>query len=253
MRSFYLTLPSRGGTDNTTSSFTVELPYEIDLSGEWEVGVVEVLYPTTWHNIYERNNLVQICYGGNNMIGPECWDGQKMNFANFYIEPDYYDKPEAIINQINYFVTQFFKKDLAPFVVDRRGYVNWHPTNDATVKIHKDVADILGLENVIFAYDESKGKLQPNHNIQNLYVYTDLIEPQIVGSARADLLCIIPAGERNLKAAHFSPSHIHYLPLVRNNFTHVQIHIRDVAGEQIAFASGHSVVKLHFKPVDANQ
>ena len=251
MKPFYLTLPSQGATNNTTSSFFVNLPHDIELSGEWEVGVVEVLYPTSWYNIYERNNFVQICNRDGGLDLPECWDGKSVNYTTYHIEPGYYDKAEDIITQINKFVSEFYKEEgLEPFFLDNEDYVFYFPANDTIIKIHPDLADILGYEDFYFTKDQKRAKLRPNHMMQNLYVYTDLIEPQIVGSVRADLLCIIPATERTLKAAHFAPKQIHYLPLVRNNFSRIQINIRDVAGEQIAFASGHSVVKLHFKPAE---
>ena len=251
MKPFYLTLPSQGAINNTTSSYTVDLPYEIDLFGEWEVGVVEILYPTSWYNIYERNNSVQICNREEGRNLPECWDGKNVNYTEYHIEPGYYKDSEVLIKQINKFVSDFCQeKDLEYFYMDDEGYVSYMPTSALIIKIHPEVTDILGYEDFYFTDDNKRGELRPNHMLQNLYVYTDIIEPQVVGNIRADLLCIIPANERTLKAAHFAPKHIHYLPLVRNNFSRIQIHIRDVAGEPIAFASGHSVVKLHFRPVD---
>ena len=242
MKSLYVTLPSQGGKGNTTSTFTVELPHELDLIGEWEVGVVEVLYPTSWYNVYERNNVVEICYNGDD---PECGTASK----TYKIEPGYYDKPDGILKQLNAFVSFFLNEENQPFS-ESTGYVNYRPRSkvkNATITIHPDVADMLGFEDFIFHMSTKQGKLKPADVMQNFYVYTDIIQPQIVGNVRADLLCIIPAEERTLKPARYSTQAVHYIPLQKHHLTSISIHIKDVQGERIAFASGHSVVKLHFR------
>ena len=37
--------------ENKLSDYTVHLPKEINLSGSWELGLFEILYPNTWYNI----------------------------------------------------------------------------------------------------------------------------------------------------------------------------------------------------------
>ena len=114
--------------------------------------------------------------------------------------------------------------------------------------VHEDVADMLGYDSPFFS-KSIQANLYPSLIMQNLYVYTDdLIEPEIVGNVRTELLCIIPAKERTLKPAIYSPQHLHYLQVARNNFKTIRVDIRDVKDNPIPFSSGHSVVKLHFRP-----
>jgi len=51
--SFYITLPSNGKQfeDNTLNNFRVRLPQRIDLEGQWDVALIEAIYPHTWNNL----------------------------------------------------------------------------------------------------------------------------------------------------------------------------------------------------------
>ncbi|GIX93061.1 uncharacterized protein CDAR_170951 [Caerostris darwini] len=59
--SFYLTLPSDSSLhyfpNNKISSFATQLPSPITLDRKWEVGLAEIIYPHTWYNVNETNNM----------------------------------------------------------------------------------------------------------------------------------------------------------------------------------------------------
>lgn len=248
MKDFYLTLPSRGDK-NKISSFTVDLPYENNLEGTWEVGLVEVLYPTSWYNIHEGNNKVSICYAGINDDTklPHCYERESKSFC---ITVGFYDQATDVVQHLNRIMETFIKKrlpELGGFYVDDEGYVRYNKSFDCVMTIHQDIADMLGHKDFMFGTHAKTAEMHPNFVMQNLYLYTDIIQPQIVGNVRAPLLAIIPAQERNLKPARYTTHLIQYLPLQRHNFNSIHVNIRDVTGKHVAFASGHSVVKLHFR------
>jgi len=53
---FYLSLPIHSIEGNTTSNFTTSLPIQVNFEGEWDVGLAEIIYGITWHNIANKNN-----------------------------------------------------------------------------------------------------------------------------------------------------------------------------------------------------
>ena len=59
MESFYVTLPSNSSMDlypeNTISHFKVHLKEQLQLLGEWEVGMTELLFPANWHNMPDNS------------------------------------------------------------------------------------------------------------------------------------------------------------------------------------------------------
>lgn len=57
---FYITLPSNASMNyfpnNTQSSYRTKLVSPLTLSGEWEIGLVEIFFPRNWFNIGNHNN-----------------------------------------------------------------------------------------------------------------------------------------------------------------------------------------------------
>lgn len=81
--SFYVTLISDSSRnffpDNAISEFITQLPSAIDLNnGEWEVGLVNIIYPHTWYNIRKENNLFGFDLGDGKENGrrvpPGCYE-----------------------------------------------------------------------------------------------------------------------------------------------------------------------------------
>ena len=85
---FYVTLPSNRSVqyflDNKTSNFVTKLSRTLQLDGEWEVGLAEIVYPHTWCNIREGKNSVEI-------YAPDNWY-LVFKTAEFSIQPGYYEK-----------------------------------------------------------------------------------------------------------------------------------------------------------------
>ena len=58
---FYLTLPSNASMkmypDNTLAHFITDLPLRMDLSGEWECGMMRFQYPPTWYNVRGQDTI----------------------------------------------------------------------------------------------------------------------------------------------------------------------------------------------------
>ena len=77
MSDFYLTLPSNSSMDyykgNSLANFTTQLPNAIDLTGDWEVGLVEIQYPHNWYNVPAEESCRTFrvrCRSGNSEDGP---------------------------------------------------------------------------------------------------------------------------------------------------------------------------------------
>ena len=86
-----------------------------------------------------------------------------------------------------------------------------------------------------------------NGGINNMYIYTDIIENMIVGDMQAPLLRIVPAGGKFGDVVHQSFETLRYIPLRKKSFDTIELDIRDVFGEPVSFESGILVVTLHFR------
>ena len=61
---FYVTLLSNSSMqyfpDNKTSNFVTKLPRTLQLDGEWEVGLAEIVYSHAWYNIRKGKNSAHV-------------------------------------------------------------------------------------------------------------------------------------------------------------------------------------------------
>ena len=91
---FYVTLPSNSSMqyfpDNKTSNFVTKLPRTLQLDGEWEAGLAEIVYPHTWYNIREGKNSVEI-YAPDNLY-------LVFKTVEYSIQPGYYKKVQDVID-----------------------------------------------------------------------------------------------------------------------------------------------------------
>lgn len=246
---FYLTLPSNSSMsyfpDNKTANFSTKLPRPIKLEGEWSVGIVEFQYPCTMFTVQEQQNIMYIT---KKMIVPNEAVEQIVTYKN-HIPASSYENIDDVLVACNSRETFKLRHDkISKFITlsqddNRLVTLNFSPklslqlgfdpnTNIATKRIGKFPANIyLGLPS-------------------QLFVYCDIIEPQMVGDVICPLLRIIPLDPAKYiygsnKMHVFSPPH--YVPVMRREFDIIEIDIRTNSGENIPFQFGTSCVKLHFK------
>ena len=219
MSSFYLTLPSFG-TGNTIASFRTKLEEVIPVYGKWEVGLAEIIYPSTWMNVTEGKNWLRICYLDSYTTREEqhnCHDGFK---ATRKVKPGYYTREELVteINcMLNAFINSELRERLAPcnkkYFVYKNGTVEYKGADEIEFNMHPALVDLLGFTEKEYKEEKLTSKLPLNPYPLNFYVYCNLIDPQHVGKGKAQLLGIVPCGTRDIKAVHHSTNPIAYFPL----------------------------------------
>lgn len=95
--------------------------------------------------------------------------------------------------------------------------------------------------------------LAPNNidlfeNLKQMYVYCDIIEPQMVRFNTLQLLRVVPvtSGTQVQKQAKWEPVRAEYLKLSKKHFDTIEIQARTSLGTLFAFISGRSLLKLYF-------
>ena len=83
--------------------------------------------------------------------------------------------------------------------------------------------------------------------LESLYVYCDLVDPQIVGDTMEPLLRILPVVGKYGDVVHRVFVAPHYLNVLQKDFSEVGISIKTDQDKLIGFEFGKSVVKLHFR------
>ena len=82
-----------------------------------------------------------------------------------------------------------------------------------------------------------------------MYIYCDLVEPQVVGDAHAPLLRTLPLVRMldTPEATNKVFNHIYFLPVHQNDIHTIEIDIRDDVGRPLPFKRGCLIVTLVFK------
>ncbi|EFA12621.1 hypothetical protein TcasGA2_TC010248 [Tribolium castaneum] len=85
-----------------------------------------------------------------------------------------------------------------------------------------------------------------------LFVYSDIIEPQLIGDVLAKVIRIVVIDNKHyIYGTHHTQlfSHPHYIPLLKREFENIEIDIRNATGKKVPFQFGTVCVKLHFKKI----
>lgn len=265
---FYVTLPSNASMDyypdNGPSRFTTRMPHEWRLTGEWVVGISEIIFPHTMQHVPEN--------GARNFVELHTFTGNKLESAKpryseirTSIKSGVYQDLQTLLDEIN---TASAVKGHLWFERDNGGHVNVTKACDCADTDHR-----FGLARVLckilgFRYNEreepfmlgSDGSRRSDHPaaLSNglpsvMFVYTDLCEAHVTGDVQTPLLRVVPVDvskyEYGCTRLRTFPT-IKYIPLLKSAFDTIEILIRDEFGEPLLFDHGTLTVTLHFKRVD---
>ena len=242
---FYLVLPSNSSMvthpNNTLAQYITNLPRRMSLSGVWECGLTEIHYPHDWYNV--RNARLTVEHDGNME-------------TDAYFEDSYYDSPKALAKKLNGDKPGRVKISYEP-VTQKFGA---NMKSETTVTLYGDQPDILGfgagtgdssstslasstLSMVVRGYSI----VDLRHGFESLYVYSNIVEPRIVGDKIAPLLRIVPITGSHGEMVMSRFDHVQYIPVLSREFGCVETEIRDDTGRPVPFERWKVTVTLHFR------
>ena len=238
---FYLTLPSNASLNefpnNKTTSYRVKLPQSIDLEGVWEVGLYSISYPNTW---YTLQNSVDTHFYYADRTGL---------FQQAIMDYGYYQSMQELIKAAN--------KALSRNVSDNIKFTYNAFTRKVTVQIKngflfavvKPLSIILGFggKDIILKKTTESPYMADLTTVTTIYVYCDIVEPQIVGDTSAQLLKSIPAEGKFGDIIAKTFTNIQYVPIRTKSFEAVEVLLRNDTGDPVPFERGKVVITLHFR------
>ena len=250
---FYITLPSNTVAhnffNNKTSHFFIVLPTRLELPVErWEVGLVEMSYPHTWHNIYDPHSNVTFRQRQNEM--------QRGNNLNHTVNlPDgFYPTTEVLLKAVRSVQPKQFKSRISLDRIRNRVRIILH--QDEELLFSRRLAEVLGFpERNWFWVPKGEGHAvffgtvtpDVHATMHSLYVYTNIVRDVIVGDSLVPLLRTVKTSGEDGEYAHVIFDKVHYIPLSISNIKDIEISICDDTGNYVHFQSGKVIVKLHFR------
>lgn len=273
--SFYVTLPSNGADIvseygkmyNTQTDFQIYLNEPINLKNKnYEVGLSEFNCKLSW--LFTLGKFKITNYDGEHVFYAEIscadrisvYDMVKMLKKTFkeinlnneteneekIIEFDY--KNGLITIKVPHFFNLHIEGYLATLFSE---YINTNPKEESKLIIRSE-------NNIFMPGDIEYTCIIPVSRINyidHLFVYTNIIENQFVGTEKVRLLRIIPVSgnySENFTKIYDFP---HYVGLDSHILDTIRIFLRDSEGNKIRFIDSHSrvVYKLHMKPINKSQ
>lgn len=240
---FYITLPSNSPAafhqQNTISHYITQLPRTINLEGEWEVGLSEILYPHSWNNVRK----------GKNTFSYDVGDGQMIEET---VEVGHYESLGELCKAIHDKVPQKVKENVSFNYRQMNHHVSIKVKNQVKLKLMGDIAVILGFENNTLFTDKDGNVEGPftadvTGGMYSLFVYSDLVSSQIVGNVSVPLLRIVRTEGKDGDVVSKQYETPQYVSLERSYFSSIEIDIRDDTGGTVSFERGKVVVTLHFR------
>jgi hypothetical protein len=242
---FYLTLPSNSSflfyPTNKTSKYTTQLSQRISLRGKWEIGLVEFHYPQAINNIYSKNNVVYIT---------ELKNKSKVSIKSGY------NSIAEIINSINNIeeINKSIKLSLDGNIVK---VIKLDGRSNKKITFHPDLASILGFDtdrhtNFIDLKEAKRPPKEAVGILNQIYVYCNIVEPQLVGDSRSSLLRMVHVNKTGYDYNAFNVVYFenpHYVPVLIQDFETIEIDLRDDTGGPVPFVHGTSCVKVHFRKI----
>lgn len=231
----------------------------MDLSGQWEVGLCEIQYPTSWHNIRAGYNTFIVREMRPTLIPRR----RTKAFQQMYrIPPGYYSVQELIFKMKDMCIGNKLNELGIDFTYDsstRRVTIttkkNKQGENYGSVKLRGDVANLLGFDtnttirsNTIVT---SPHAALPSAGFHTMYVYSDIVEQQMVGDEQAPLLRVLPIEDQRSAETFVSKtfSKIYYVPVEKKRITEIELVTMDDSGRQVGFDYGKVVIVLHFRRI----
>ena len=279
MDQFYITLPSNTEENNTISKFRAQLPNPIELEGQWEVALAEVQYPFSWNNI-ELTTIAEEQQGLGNLLFVAFRPGAlQTRRVSIRVPECHYSTIEELLEAFRIVISR--KKVRETVIVKTEGNKKTKKTKthllsdlisiqymplEKRITIKMDTKFIKGAvlgERLQYVFGfasgrsgllsraENKAKFPPDlqGGFSTLYIYCDLVQPQVVGNILAPLLRTVAV--RGLENYGHTINEIflapHYLPVRSKNFSSVHLEIKNDLNELVPFKFGKAVLKLHFR------
>ena len=241
--------------ENSLSAFSNLLSDSIELSGQWEVALAEITYPSLYNNITDGEfTFVYQRVGPDNKL----WDHEKMQLPT-----GMYNSLDDIIQKIREASSKIRPKrkmSLKAKVINMSGLVELTLDKDQALIVDSDdLSSILGiprLQPIPFGHPTKYvGKFPVDFvRIHSVMVYADIVEYDIVGDTKAPLLRSFPFKHNthaNPTMSSTSFDQLQFRKLSRHNFHSIRIELRTPTGELIPFkAIGTTRIVLIFRKIE---
>lgn len=267
----------RTNPTNQPNNYTVKLAEPLNLDGSWEVALVSMQYTPSWYTFKELTihmfylkrpgpiSLVSfdltVLLGKHGVTMDSVMTSlpKEFNYARTTFLPAYYDTVKALGEAFSKVMNEALNGVQVQYEYDYTQKGSRLEVSGGFLHLifenHSSVAELLGLTHEHIpcrscpdaksthyylvstrkkAFGAPTAKL---HLVSSLWVYSDIINYQLVGDAKAPLLGIVPAPHDGSRRTHYTVNPVHFLGVSRNHISEISVKIVDDKGIPIPFTT----------------
>ena len=129
------------------------------------------------------------------------------------------------------------------------GKVKVRLKNGYKMSLFKKLSFILGFggEDIVIEKSSEAPYVADLQIIPTIYIYSNIVQPQIVGDTSAPLLKAIPVEGKYGDITTKTFTNIQYVPIQMKSFEDIKILLKSDTGEPVPFERGKVVTTLHFR------
>jgi len=253
--SFYVHLPSNGSQasypGNTLSDFKIKLPYTLDfIPSEYEVGLVEFSYNASIQALTKTltDNVITVEKTATGDV------------REFVIPIKNYDNVHVLIDEINELFESSFLGLLKfhYFEVKNRVRIEFNKKLEHNIlKISKNLSIMLGFDGETTFKGDIDDSISiatnaPNlvHGFEHIFIYTDIIQPQVVGTSMVPLLRRLSFERSPISVTKIFMKPF-YFPLSKCTIDTIGVVICNEYGDKLKFDKGPVTLTLHFRRISS--
>lgn len=250
--------------DNKLSDFRVRLPQPVDLDQDYRVAVTRISFTKSYFNYSlfgDKGGITWLIYSDSKELYKPDDDSVTKCSLNTDLKPGYYT-PETFVEMINNScksikIAGTDNKKTDPVYRVQNGYLTVEPGIFINfrgqeirwqLKFGTSTGPMLGL-------DKDENVVRPiflNTGLTDLFVYSDLVYPTVVGDKSCDLLTVCDGQTDKEYGTHCIEifENPMYLKLAKTTFQEIRVYIRGDTGKAPHFRFGRVNLRLSFKKHD---
>ncbi len=258
MNHFYITLPCDSFLsffpDNTVAQYTTKLSENIRLDGDYEVALVDFIYPWSFHNVQhiDKNNRLAL-----NLI--ETTSAHIKHIFQYVLDEAYHENETDFANSLSQKIDSKLRRlpimddTEIDFIFDkttRKLHMELELNDNVALHMSDSLRSKLGFcKSGPYRKGnyESTDAFDLNAGQRLMYIYSDIAAHVPLGNTKSPLLRICNSKGKYGETIRVTFDRPFYIPVSKREFDTISIDIRDEIGKPAAFHFGKSVVTLHFR------
>jgi hypothetical protein len=229
--------------DNRMCAFHVRFPRRLRFHHKTKVALAAI---SMTNSLYPFNQEKVFCIKSQDGKYPE---------TDLYVQPKNYRTLGDLVDEMNAIIQTNIQRvgsdRLPAFSVKREGTNDIVTITDGTINGIEVQIDVISrtLRNILGLDRQGIGYINAAKN--QLFIYSDLVSPRVVGHVTAPLLRAVnslpqDSDDFNQIFYRFPDSKRQYVPLAQSEFAEAEFYVADDTGEE-PLGSGKLVLTLHFK------